>query len=1297
MAEFKDLIAYFCEYDFLDNMLCSSIKDDQVTDILLDQCVFSFLSKIMGEKKKKKIWKLLQSKLTSQAEQDRALVSQYVDGGISIEEFFDRLPLKSKRFLDDVKKAVNEIQKERTFYIYYPVLVNHRKNVQQPLLTFSCQLEEDSFQVNKICINKDILSLIVAQFEGLEPADVRLLREVDINRVAIKIDNIHPSDNFNQLCQVACTEVNGVFKIDLQTFHGTADWTKSEKASVSFESPDNVRESCFQAELRSVEQFYRENHVLPKLVQQYFGLSQRNATNVDFANLSGFHLGSYQNKYPINRKQWKLLQVSDKANFLCVEGPPGTGKTTLLKEIIADTLVKKADALLDVWDEEWEEPDEESKGIYRSPLGGENRYSVIISSTNNKAIDNIGLELLMEIPFFANFIESLPQNQGKHCKGSLCARLGNSENIAAFFQEFFEPFCQYLDACSIDPQEAKTVKDSYLQVRERLDGLNNAISEFLAAQDQVGAFSSYAELEECQNRLTHDSLALAKKKQEIEQRIITGKTTQDQIEACIQQTNQSILQCQKMQEEQDGYLRTLVFDLHQYEKIRPIHKFFSFLMPRVNLLLKKYESAEQIRNMIQASNEQQAVLSAQIQDARQRLNQISAQKAEAVKRLLELNKTLGEINREQEKIAQKREALSQYQNLLHILEQELICSSDVVLGLDSYELRNAEPLVKLRKDAFDRALQLFEAYICLHQEPIKNNLELFLIQRKTENGEFYNWCQLLYNGDRPYPPQRAELVRTLWETFFLCFPVVTTTLHSFRKSTFQLIPNLFDVLLVDESGQIVPYYLVAPLYRARRTVIVGDVNQIEPIKNVPPYLLDEKYVQIMGEETYHRFCLDFASAQDFAVAASEYYEVVDGKDCGVILNEHRRCEPAIMSFSNQNIYHNVLELIGSNDLDKLFGTNLVAFDIRGVKANQHYNQAEIDACKEIVEQFIKRYGPEVKKDIGIITPFKRQSQELSKAIPEVEVGTTHVFQGAEKKYILFSSVIDDTSTPSGLNQFVGQKGNLLNVAFSRAKKQFIFVGNLQSAKESRNYLEKAVMAIRQNGKVFSLFDIDESDSVDQDVVRVLSGPQKVTGITPIDNYLRETIPQGIIGLPKLHNEILNNLLHLSTKSVSIISPWIGSNVVTEGMLSEIEKKVQNGISIRVTFGYRAKNCSLIPFRRAGVAKSVESQRTMGIRVADIITVTEDKVLQFRNGNMDLLTFRGKQFLACRSMLQSVFQRSSCGFTKWDLPYLAAIPFDGEKAGFQSVSGSRRVDSHTFMDAQAGIPGHFQAAKIVKML
>ncbi len=112
---------------------------------------------------------------------------------------------------------------------------------------------------------------------------------------------------------------------------------------------------------------------------------------------------------------------------------------------------------------------------------------------------------------------------------------------------------------------------------------------------------------------------------------------------------------------------------------------------------------------------------------------------------------------------------------------------------------------------------------------------------------------------------------------------------------------------------------------------------------------------------------------------------------------------------------------------------------------------------------------------------------------------------------------------------------------------------------------------------------------------------------------------------------------------------------------------------------------------------MESQRTMGIRVADFLTVADNEILQLCNGNMDLPTLRDEQFLACRSMLQSVFQRSPCGLAKWDLPHLAAFSLDGEKAGFQGVSGSRRVDSHTLVDSQTGIPGHFQTAEIVKVI
>lgn len=135
----------------------------------------------------------------------------------------------------------------------------------------------------------------------------------------------------------------------------------------------------------------------------------------------------------------------------------------------------------------------------------------------------------------------------------------------------------------------------------------------------------------------------------------------------------------------------------------------------------------------------------------------------------------------------------------------------------------------------------------------------------------------------------------------------------------------------------------------------------------------------------------------------------------------------------------------------------------------------------------------------------------------------------------------------------------------------------------------------------------------------------------------------------------------------------------------------------LVFGITMPQKGFVPLRCTGVAQSVEGQRAVGIRVADLLAVAGNKVLQFRNGDMDLLSLRDKQLLTCRGMLQSAFQRLLYSFAKWNLPHLAAFSFNCEQAGFQDVSGSRRVDPHALVDSQASIPGHFQAAEIVKML
>ena len=83
--------------------------------------------------------------------------------------------------------------------------------------------------------------------------------------------------------------------------------------------------------------------------------------------------------------------------------------------------------------------------------------------------------------------------------------------------------------------------------------------------------------------------------------------------------------------------------------------------------------------------------------------------------------------------------------------------------------------------------------------------------------------------------------------------------------------------------------------------------------------------------------------------------------------------------------------------------------------------------------------------MGIITPFKGQSIVIKRMIKSqlpdiknnIEVGTVHTFQGAERKVIIFSSVY---GSEEGC-YFINQNKSLMNVAVSRAKDSFLVFGD----------------------------------------------------------------------------------------------------------------------------------------------------------------------------------------------------------------------------------------------------------------
>lgn len=291
--------------------------------------------------------------------------------------------------------------------------------------------------------------------------------------------------------------------------------------------------------------------------------------------------------------------------------------------------------------------------------------------------------------------------------------------------------------------------------------------------------------------------------------------------------------------------------------------------------------------------------------------------------------------------------------------------------------------------------------------------------------------------------------------FYKEYPVVLSTTFSSRSCLPYFSKGfLFDYLIMDEASQVDLATGALALSCAKNVVIVGDKMQLPNVVTT----LDKKYAEQIFSEYKINPAYNFSN-HSFLSSLEELLPDIPQ----TLLREHYRCHPKIINFCNQKFYDNQLLIMTSDknekDVLKVFKTN------QGNHCRGHENQRQVDV---ITNEILPTLSEMDKSEIGIIAPYRDQTNLISRYIFDIQADTVHKFQGREKDIIIISTTDDKISD-------FADDANLLNVAISRAKKNlYIVISGNEQPKDTNisdliSYIQYNNYEITES-KVNSIFD-----------------------------------------------------------------------------------------------------------------------------------------------------------------------------------------------------------------------------------
>lgn len=310
--------------------------------------------------------------------------------------------------------------------------------------------------------------------------------------------------------------------------------------------------------------------------------------------------------------------------------------------------------------------------------------------------------------------------------------------------------------------------------------------------------------------------------------------------------------------------------------------------------------------------------------------------------------------------------------------------------------------------------------------------------------------------------QRARALQSKVTGLFSCWAVTSLS----ARGRIPMEPGYFDLVVVDEASQCDIASALPLLYRAKRSVIIGDPMQLRHISALTRPRDSELQHKHGLVETRVGWMYSVSSLFDIAASIVPSENIIN-------LRDHHRSHADIIGFSNDAFYEGHLRVATRYPQLKRPSTTqpgIVWQDVSGAATrpreggamNAEEAQAVVDALVDLL--VTRGYTGTV----GVVTPFRAQAQLLQAMLQsrselqavavrsELLVDTVHKFQGDERDVMFFSPVVSSGISTGALG-FLRSNGNLFNVAITRARGLLHVVGDRRVAGACGvDYLEQFV-------------------------------------------------------------------------------------------------------------------------------------------------------------------------------------------------------------------------------------------------